>query len=834
MSPLHTIETQLRALGYRPDAICRNYSFANVLSEQGEERNVALAAFTHLPHSYRSAAFGVVTDADSAAALADRRALGAPILFSIGHSDIGVWRVGAESTPRLLERVDIDALDGLFERNSERWRPDSVHRAKSLVQGHATYQFDFVDLGLLPAIEHEVETKLDRLLHRVIQLLLNGATGEAEDTAFRTTFRLLAAKILLDRNHPRASGWHGMSVVKVLEDIEAYYNLGGLSSRTSSRLSSKAVTAAWRALQEAISFRNISSDSLAFVYENTLVTTDTRKRFGTHSTPRPVAEYVVSRLEFSQFDLEKLSIYEPFAGAGAFLVAALRHLRDLLPTDLTDKKRHEFLVRRITGAEIDSFASEVSTLSLILADYPNANGWRIATADLFETGALARGLKNATVVLCNPPWEDFAAEERARYPHIAELTFSKPMAVLSEILDAQPHAIGIVLPQGFLRQQQYADLRQRVADLYGRVELTSLPDRIFQQAGFEAAVLVASEHRAKVSPAPTKLLSAIVQDQDRDSFLVTGMVSDERRRVKRVESGDLWIGQLDELWEHLERNPRLGNLADVYRGLQWETQAGGVADKLRKGFSPGVFKPADSLTQFEITKTVFLNVSPADAKYPGPLGRPWKKPKVLTNVARMSRGPWRLCAAYDQAGLVASQAFFGIWPKEEWLSGELLEAILNSPLANAFMGERASNQHFTNELLKQLPIPKMTTTMGALSKLVSRYREARRAAHRTALQSADLDALLNRLLIEIDAEVLKAYALPPRLERRLLEFFRGHEHERRVGHTFQGWLPADFTAYIPLHEYLGPLVEQNRGPWALGVFKPAPEEEAAAMKRYVR
>ena len=99
--------------------------------------------------------------------------------------------------------------------------------------------------------------------------------------------------------------------------------------------------------------------------------------------------------------------------------------------------------------------------------------------------------------------------------------------------------------------------------------------------------------------------------------------------------------------------------------------------------------------------------------------------------------------------------------------------------------------------------------------------------------SSGTDELLSRLLVAVDAQVLKAYELPPRLERRLLEFFRGHDHERRVGHLFGGWVPEGFTAYIPLHEYIGPLVQQNRGPWALDVFTPAPVDEVVALERYV-
>ena len=148
------------------------------------------------------------------------------------------------------------------------------------------------------------------------------------------------------------------------------------------------------------------------------------------------------------------------------------------------------------------------------------------------------------------------------------------------------------------------------------------------------------------------------------------------------------------------------------------------------------------------------------------------------------------------------------------------------------MTEHASNQHLTNELLKQLPLPKRSRYED-LQKAVRRYRQARASLRQGTLYPPELSVHLSRLLVEVDAEVLKAYDLPPRLERRLLEFFRGHERERRVGHAFDGWIPSDFTAYIPLHEYIGPLVEQNRGAWPLDVFTPAPEDEVDLFKRYV-
>jgi hypothetical protein len=95
---------------------------------------------------------------------------------------------------------------------------------------------------------------------------------------------------------------------------------------------------------------------------------------------------------------------------------------------------------------------------------------------------------------------------------------------------------------------------------------------------------------------------------------------------------------------------------------------------------------------------------------------------------------------------VASQGFFGIWPTNDRLPLEALEAILNGPLANAFLTERASNQHFTNELLKLLPMPKRA--FDGIVEAVKRYRDACGAAGAEVLRAAGSDDILNRLLIE--------------------------------------------------------------------------------------
>ena len=131
-------------------------------------------------------------------------------------------------------------------------------------------------------------------------------------------FRLLAAKVLQDRSHPSSRDWDAADLSSVLRAIESYYSLPMIPG-TSSRSVSPAFSAAWDCLRKGISFSNISSEDLAFVYENTLVTSETRGDFSTHSTPRQLAEYAVARLELHRHKPSDLRIYELSPAPAPFL-----------------------------------------------------------------------------------------------------------------------------------------------------------------------------------------------------------------------------------------------------------------------------------------------------------------------------------------------------------------------------------------------------------------------------------------------------------------------------------------------------------------------------------
>lgn len=827
MTPVELFEQLAHVTGYRREALVRNYSFADVLGGEGETRTVPFAAFTQTPPSYRSAALAMVEldNEDEIAVVRRHRSLGAPLLFVIGTGQVSVWQVRASEAPRRLYRLALEEVPALFERNRADWQPEIIHRAKSIGAVDRNYQLDFVDIGLLPAVEGEIHSKLDQLLVDAIEAAEETPGYRQTDPRqlFRIVFRLLAAKVLQDRGHDYSASWVPTDLMSVLRAIETYYTLPPvLISTANEQLSPYA--AVWKTLRQGISFSNISSDDLAFVYENTFVTPEIRKQLGTHSTPSRLAEYAVSRLELHLFAPENIKIYEPFAGAGVFLVSALRHLRDLLPREWSDLERHKFLVGHLAGDEFDPFACEVATLSLILADYPNQNGWHIQERDLFADGVLAERLRDQTIILCNPPFEAFSTDDRDKYS-LARRTYSKPIAVLDAAIAAAPLAMAFVLPRPFIQDRQFAGQRRQIERLYGSVELVELPDRIFGAAATESALLIARDRQIPQTK-KISLVSTEVADRDRLAFLKTGKVS-VQRSADRVAAdpprGDLWIPPLETVWAHFSGRRRLSDLLISHRGIEWnyEQDLAWSRDP-EPGYRRGLHT-ARSLKQFVLPQPVWLDCRKESLRG-NAIEHPWDKPKLMANAGRLSRGPWRIAATPDFDGLVGSQQWLGMWPKREASAAELLglAAIVNGPIANAFLAVHSPAKGTRISAVHAIPMP---DTLPDVSGLIADYRRQLFGGE----LSSDRDARLCDLIIRIDALVLAAYDLPPRLECALLDYFE--DAQRPVAHAWTDWNNFYPTTGLTLAERVSGRFKAEND-WVADVFKPLPEGEAEMLRAY--
>jgi hypothetical protein len=179
-------------------------------------------------------------------------------------------------------------------------------------------------------------------------------------------------------------------------------------------------------------------------------------------------------------------------------------------------------------------------------------------------------------------------------------------------------------------------------------------------------------------------------------------------------------------------------------------------------------------------------------------------PQILMNYARVSRGPWRLKAFIDHRGRPAASAFLTARPHA--CSLETLWAILNSPVANAFAFCHLGKRHNIVGDMRRIPMPG-GAAFDEIERAARGYLEA-------AAALADPDEL-HRLMLQVDAEVLRQYALPIELEQALLSLFTGWN---RVGVPFKQarYFPPELSQPIHLSDFVAyesdwPSANQRRG-----------------------
>jgi len=115
--------------------------------------------------------------------------------------------------------------------------------------------------------------------------------------------------------------------------------------------------------------------------------------------------------------------------------------------------------------------------------------------------------------------------------------------------------------------------------------------------------------------------------------------------------------------------------------------------------------------------------------------------------------------------------------------------------------------------LKDCPIPQLSPNdMVVLEGLVDDYTAVLNDKPEARFElwgGGSWEQRAQKILLQMDALILKGYGLPPWLERRLLDFFRGGH--RPVPFDFGDYFPADFTPTIPLWRYISPDFNQRSG-----------------------
>ena len=806
LTPLSLIP-HLQRCGYSDALLARPYDFG--------VGTVPVAAFADTPHDSRSACVAVIETGQSPEKdVIAIRPLGAPVVLACYNGSLQWWKQ-PPGTPVLQEKLDSAQVQRFFGEHQDDLGPKTVFKGKTFRRLPHQTQLSFVDAGLLPFVEREQGAQLSGLVVRALRDIEETLARKIErdsdiENAIKATFWLLAAKALRDK------GVNGFKTVNLADVEDVFARVGrhyGVPDDVPPR-GRKWQAATLRAAQTIDGFpslRNLSTESLAHPYENALVTPEIRKAHGTHSTPSALVDYMVWQLWpwIEALPVERRHIFEPGCGHGAFLIGALRVLRQWSGID-EGKQRHAYLKSHLHGVEDDAFAIEVARLSLTLADIPHGNTWDVQRADMFLGTTLEEGARKCGVLLANPPYERFNSVERTKYEraHVTLRGNTKASEMLRRTI---PHlsegaCFGVVVPQSVLRSDKATEteLRRTILSDFDVLEIDIFEDKLFEKGEHEVAVLLG--RRKSGRSVPRKVPFRRVRNTDVDAFRDRFKFSSEEHvspsRFAMSSSAEMWIPELDSLWRHLEEAPRLRTLADVGQGFSFAES--GLIVKAREAAKRKVADAVPTILEGHTTTNIWERprsswVSPRRTPI-----RPWRsgkytgKPQILVNYVRAMREPWRIKAMCDPQGHAVLNTYSTVRLHESGPPTLFVWALLNSPLANAYVYSYTMKRHIYDSLIASIPMPQhWEQSVDQIVSAAHKYMTMAREPAKFELRG-DNDVGLQRALVEMDAAILRAYDLPPRLERQLLDLFTGVPR-KGVGCSFTGYYLPGFSSHLPLH-----------------------------------
>ncbi|MCC6227735.1 MAG: N-6 DNA methylase [Phycisphaerales bacterium] len=774
--------------------------------------------------------------ADPIAAVRSCYELAAPVVW-VRHNGTVEWWIQKQTTPALFQSTPVDQFAALVRRYKDKLDPIRIFQGRTLAKIDRSKQLDFVDVGLLSLRREEAGKKLHDTVESMIDATLKAMkrtkpSKEALRDVFTSVFRMLAGKILKDKG---IGDFRDIDLSKpkaVLHAVAAHYDTANKKPAAPASGYDVLKDAA-ALLATAGSFAVVSPESLAYVYEHTLVTKELRKKLGIHATPPWLVDYMVWQLYdwVREIPVEDRHVFEPACGHAPFLLSMMRLLRMEMPGK-TDKAVHAYLKDHIHGVEIDDFAREIARLSLTLADIPNPNGWDMQDGDMFASDVLMCEAQRCRILLSNPPYEKFKPADKQRCDDAGfPVTAKKAVELVTRTIDKLPAGgvFGLVVPQTVISGPEAKHIREFLLKECEVAEVCRFPGKVFKFAQIETAIILGRRNPTGTTSAQNRVRIRTVGERGMAAFQHNYAVDEDttatQAQLREHSALELKVPALNEVWERLKANPRVRDVALVGRGIEYrgeEARNGKpvMSESKRAGFKPGYARVSRQQAVYTAPPSWWLATDETLIGNPRQ-GRATGTPQVLVNMGRTSRFRWRIKPLLDDAGLDVKNNFAIIRPTRSGDDALYLWAVLNSPLANAFVASRTMRKHNYEGILGDVPLP--LTNQRAVDDVVSAartYRELatkrdaevvankKAAATRSTLfatpspevslspESAVRDALLN-----LDAAVLRAYALPIKLERQLFDYFNKNIRAG-VGCTFGDYFPAGYKSLVPLHKYI--------------------------------
>lgn len=480
-------------------------------------------------------------------------------------------------------------------------------------------------------------------------------------------------------------------------------------------------------------FKKIGRDIIGAVYQRH-ITRETRRRLGQFYTPEPVIEHILDQIPMRP----GIKILDPACGSGGFLVSAYDKVKELMIEQGYDPDEvHSHLLKEVLhGIDIDSFATQLTVMNLLLKDLENptdaanvieSNSLKISL-DQFSEKEIAEIRKSRRsmapaivlkeskydVVIGNPPYVNirkndplYKEEFGSYYKDILTGIINSASLFVKRGIDLLKNEgyLGFVLPKSLLRVDSFSGIRKFILD---KCEIISISDigLGFEEVGYEVITIILRKQKnkekryknaMKIITSITDLQSNQFQSYDipQSLFSKTGVFA-------------IYLNEkLRPIVENMEENSKeLGKITDIWRGLPISINSPLISSSRRNPQDEKVLRGKD-IGRYEIKHHNFINLTHRMSEKYTEAGDRLKCKKIV--VQNIVTSKVRCVATYDEEACLDIDTITNVKITDPDFIDKYVLAIMNSKLGTFYIRDAIFNRailtmHMDRPYLGQLPI----------------------------------------------------------------------------------------------------------------------------------
>lgn len=637
-----------------------------------------------------------------------------PLLIVSKKETVKLWRLDIEKKSEKIVELQYDELGNHFSKNRVRYDYNKIVSAK-----HESEQLSFLNTNNLFQFASKINCEMlgkefKKAINSVRELIDEKKQEEIADIT-SIVMHVIAAKILNDKLvlNNRYTDIH-----KLLDALSKQYG-DYFDKEHLYKYGHELINKINNSFSSQLSYRSIDNKILGNFYESTLFESDESKNkklkreLGIYYTPSCIVNNLIKSMPIELIDYRNRCILDASCGSGSLLIGAYKRLKDLLPVNMKEERKHEYLTDMIHGIDIDRFACEVARLELLLNSIPYGNGWNVQCENFLKINNMSF---KPNIIIANPPYEE---KRKDTLTEKASVFLEKYIDILED-----EGLIGIVLPQTILSNKSSKNARKKLLENIQLYEVWLLPKGIFDTNNCATAVIIGRKQK-KIENKAFK--GRIVVQKSVSAFKNSGVFDFEficNSQIEFFEHKDhkISISPVQNIIDKIKVKNKFYEYVDYTQGITAPFEEYPlISDEYKEGYDKFYRNARFGIDRYKFDwnmqiQSKYIKYDPdneINKTFGDRLRLRKSKRKILESkkvVLCVNSTPAtfsRLKAAIDHQGIYPSHSLWCFVPKSNYLSLEVIVAFLNSKITNLYVECENVGLYLRKENIINIPFPEL-------------------------------------------------------------------------------------------------------------------------------